>query len=226
MQLAEALLGGTFKIVRREMGGPDLGRNKHIVAPDPGRVQALADFAFVLIDLRGVDVAVTEPHRLLDQTGAGAPAQLPGPQPYRRNLCAVGLDGPHRRVLTRSRAIMSARDRDANIANRVFTRRSALDRKPMPQTPSLARGQSQRAARAQARAASACPAPNCGWSPRARRAERRIRAGSASPGGAGHAPQEMAPESLERRGPPRRRSTAARAGTHIRHEALRSARPL
>ena len=77
-QLGQALLGGTLEVVRREMGGPDLGRHEYLVAPDPRGAQALADLALVLIDLRGVDVAITEPQRLLDQTRAGSPAQLPG----------------------------------------------------------------------------------------------------------------------------------------------------
>jgi hypothetical protein len=68
MQLAQAFSGGALKIVRREMRGPDLGRHEHIVALDPGGAQAIADLAFVLVDLRGVDVAIAEPQRLLDQT--------------------------------------------------------------------------------------------------------------------------------------------------------------
>src|SRR5882672_5963761 len=91
-QLRQALLGGSLKIVWREMGGPDFGRHEHLIAPRSRSSQALADLAFVLIDLSGVDVAVTEPQRLLDQARAGSPAQFPGSQPDRRDFCAVGLN--------------------------------------------------------------------------------------------------------------------------------------
>jgi hypothetical protein len=43
MQLAEAVLGGAFEIVRGEMRGPDLGGDEHGVALDPGGTQAVAD---------------------------------------------------------------------------------------------------------------------------------------------------------------------------------------
>jgi hypothetical protein len=73
-QLCEALLGRSLKIVRREMSGPDLGRHEHLVAPDPRSAQPVADLAFVLIGLCGVDVAITKLQRLLDQACAGSPA--------------------------------------------------------------------------------------------------------------------------------------------------------
>ena len=60
-----------------------------------GGAHAFADLAFVLVDLRGVDVAIAELDRLLDQAGAGASAQLPGAEPDRGNFCAVGLDELH-----------------------------------------------------------------------------------------------------------------------------------
>ena len=74
------------------MGGPDFGRHEHLIAPRTRSTQALADLTFVLIDLSGVDVAITEPQRLLDQACAGSPAQFPGPQPDRGDFCAVGLN--------------------------------------------------------------------------------------------------------------------------------------
>src|SRR5665213_3131572 len=109
MQLAEAVLGGAFEIVRREMRGPDLGGHEHVVALDSGGAQAVADIAFVLVDLRGVDVAIAEPQRLLDQTGAGAPAQFLGTEPDRGNDSAVGLDDElHGRILERSSPVCPA----------------------------------------------------------------------------------------------------------------------
>ena len=62
---------------------------------DARSAQALADLAFVLVDLRGVDVAIAELDRLLDQPRAGSPAQLPGAEPDRRDFCAIGFDELH-----------------------------------------------------------------------------------------------------------------------------------
>src|SRR4029078_7522828 len=86
-------------------------REKYLVAPDAGGAQAVADLPLVLIDLRGVDVAIAEPQPLLDQRRAdadaqrplhqprpGSSAQFPGAEPDRRDLCAVGLDEIHREV--------------------------------------------------------------------------------------------------------------------------------
>lgn len=39
-------------------GGPHLRGHEHIVAPDAGSAQAIADLAFVLINLGGVDMAI------------------------------------------------------------------------------------------------------------------------------------------------------------------------
>src|SRR5471030_1579570 len=77
------------------MGGPDLGGDEHLVAADPRGAQAFADLAFVLIDLRGVDVAIAELERLLDQARAGSPAQLPGTEPDRGDFGAVGFNELH-----------------------------------------------------------------------------------------------------------------------------------
>src|SRR5260370_6627549 len=91
-QLCQALLCRSFEIIWRKMGGPDFGRDEHIVAPDPRSAQALADFAFVLIGLRGVDVAVAEPQRPLDNTCARSPTPPPRAPPPPRDFCPVGLD--------------------------------------------------------------------------------------------------------------------------------------
>jgi hypothetical protein len=92
MQSGEALLDRSLEIVRREMIGPDFRGDKDLVALDAGSPQALTDLALVLIDLRGIDMAVTEPDRLLDQARAGPPAQLPGAEPDRGNFGAMGFD--------------------------------------------------------------------------------------------------------------------------------------
>src|SRR5882724_4511744 len=112
-QPRQALLGGSLEIVRFEMGGPDLGRQKDFVAPDAGSTDGLADLTFVLIHLRGVDVTIAEPQRLFDQARAGPPAQFPGAQPDRWNFGAIGLDEVHQGY-SRSRPIMVRRYSDAN----------------------------------------------------------------------------------------------------------------
>src|ERR1700709_1877612 len=99
------------------MRGPDLGGHEHLVAFDAGRAQAVPDLAFIVIDLRGVDVAIAELYRLLDQTRAGSTAQFPGAQPDRGNLGAIGLDELHRGYPDKPDVIMSRRDRAANIAS-------------------------------------------------------------------------------------------------------------
>ena len=80
-QPGQAFLGGSFEIVRREMGGPDLGGDEHVVAPDAGGAQSLADLAFVLIDLRGVDVAIAEFHACSTRRAQVRPrsSQVPSP---------------------------------------------------------------------------------------------------------------------------------------------------
>lgn len=81
--------------VRREMIGPDFGGEEDLVAADAGSAHAVADLALVVIDLGGVDVAIAEPQRLLDHARAEPPIQLPGPEPDRRDPCAIGFDEQH-----------------------------------------------------------------------------------------------------------------------------------
>ena len=57
-------LGRPLEIMGREMRGPDLGGDEHLDRASRRGAQALADLAFVLVDLRGVDVAIAEPQRL------------------------------------------------------------------------------------------------------------------------------------------------------------------
>ena len=98
MPLVQALLGRALKIVRGEMGGPDLGGHEDIVALDPRGAQCIADLAFVLVNLRVVNVTIAEPDGLLDHARAGTPAQFPSAQSGRGNGCAVGFDKQHRRI--------------------------------------------------------------------------------------------------------------------------------
>jgi hypothetical protein len=102
-QLLEAFLDGPLQIIWREVRSPDLGRDKNIVTIDTGRAQAFADFAFVLVHLRGIDMAIAEPERLLDETRAGSAAKLPCAKSDGRNARAIGLNELHRNLLRRAR---------------------------------------------------------------------------------------------------------------------------
>ena len=55
----------------------------------------LADLALVVVHLGGIDVAVSEPQRLLDDARTSAPAQLPGAQTHERNARTFHLDEVH-----------------------------------------------------------------------------------------------------------------------------------
>src|SRR3984885_6793387 len=121
------------------MRGPDLGGHEHIIAFDAGRAQAFTDLAFVVIDLGSVDVAIAELYRLLDQTRASSSAQFPGAQPDGGNVGAVGLDELHRGYSVKPDAIMSRRDRAANIASSDELKPARRREKGL-QTPSLAHG--------------------------------------------------------------------------------------
>lgn len=73
-QSHQAFLGRTLQIVGSEMRGPDLGGEEDLIALHARGTQALADLAFVLVHLRGVDVAIAEPDRLLDEPRTDASA--------------------------------------------------------------------------------------------------------------------------------------------------------
>ena len=92
-QLHQAVLGGAHELARRKMRRPDLGGDEHLVARHAGGAQPLAHLALVVVHLRGVDVAVAEPQRLLDHARAGASAQIPGAETDERDAGAFGFDG-------------------------------------------------------------------------------------------------------------------------------------
>src|SRR6188472_65875 len=87
---------GPLQIIWREVRSPDLGRHKNIVTIDTGRAQAFAGFALVLIHLRYVDMAVTEPERLLHETRAGPAAKLPCAQSDCWSARTIGFNELHR----------------------------------------------------------------------------------------------------------------------------------
>src|SRR5438445_747470 len=141
-QPGQAVLGRSLEIIRRKMGGPDLGRDEHIVASHSRSAQALANLAFVLIDLRGVDVAVAEPQRLLDQTRAGSPPQLPGAEPDRGNFGAVGLDELHCTYSDKPSSLCRADVALPTLPKASSAFRSQVSRARERQTPSRAHGKS------------------------------------------------------------------------------------
>ena len=80
----QAIARRALELARREMARPDFRGHEHLVALGARGAKTLADLALVLVDLGGIDVAIAEPQRLLDQARAGSPAQLPGAEPEQR----------------------------------------------------------------------------------------------------------------------------------------------
>src|SRR5262249_35824859 len=95
-----ARLGRTLEVARGKVRRPNLRGDEHLIAFYAGGAQPLPHFAFVVIKLGGIDVAVAAPQRLLDDPHAATPAQLPGAEADERNAGAmrfdhVGCNGHH-----------------------------------------------------------------------------------------------------------------------------------
>src|SRR5262245_2708320 len=74
----QACLRRALEIARRIVRRPYLGGDEDFLARDARGAQPLPYFAFVVVKLGGIDVAVAEPQRLLDDACTGAPTQFPG----------------------------------------------------------------------------------------------------------------------------------------------------
>src|SRR6185437_6644728 len=96
-QLRETLLDRTFEIARRQQRRLYLGGDHHLVAL-AGGAHALAHFPLIIVHLRGVDVAVADADRLLDQPRAIASAQRPGAETDQRNFKYLGPGRRHQGV--------------------------------------------------------------------------------------------------------------------------------
>jgi len=92
----QAVARGALKLARSEMRRPDFRGQKHFAALDVGGIETLPDFALVVVDFRGVDVAIAEPQGLFDHSRTGAAAQFPGAEPDEWKLGAVGVDAGDR----------------------------------------------------------------------------------------------------------------------------------
>ena len=90
-QLRQTFLHRAFEIVRRQQRRLHLGGDHHLGALARG-AHALAHFGLVAVHLRGVDVAIADADRLLDQPRAVAPAQRPGAEANDRDLESLGLN--------------------------------------------------------------------------------------------------------------------------------------
>ncbi len=77
--------GRALELARRQQGRRHLGGDEDLVA-HAGGAHALAHRAFVVVHLRGVDVAVAERHRLLDQPRAFRPRSVQVPSHDRIRL--------------------------------------------------------------------------------------------------------------------------------------------
>ena len=67
-----------LEIARGKVRRPYLGGDEDFLARDARGAQPLPHFALVVVHFGGIDVAVAEPQRLLDDARTDAPAQFPG----------------------------------------------------------------------------------------------------------------------------------------------------
>ena len=95
-KLRQAFARRALEFTRRKMARPDFRGHEHVVALDAGSAQALAYFALVFVDFRGVDVPIAEPQRLLDHPRADPAAQFPGAEPKQAGCARLW---PRQRVL-------------------------------------------------------------------------------------------------------------------------------
>ena len=95
LHLGEALLERAREIRRRMIGRPDLGGDESFVARQAGGAQAFGDLGFVLVGLRGVEMAIADLHRFLRQAHAIGAAQFPGAEPDGRHMHAGGFNEFH-----------------------------------------------------------------------------------------------------------------------------------
>jgi hypothetical protein len=109
------------------MGGPDLGRHEYLVASNLRGAQTFSDLALVLIDLRGVDVAIPEAKRLLDQTRQARPRSSQVPNPIAGILAPLASTNCMLEVPEQIEPIMSRRRGAANNAARRQTRAKAAN---------------------------------------------------------------------------------------------------
>ncbi len=91
----KTFLGRAQEIVGREMRRPDFGRHEDVGTAGTGGANALSHLALILIDLRGINVAITEAKRLFNEPCTGSPAQLPGTESDSRNARAARFNDFH-----------------------------------------------------------------------------------------------------------------------------------
>ncbi len=91
----QALLRGTAKIRRADVGPPHLGRHEDRIAGHAGGAQALADFPFVGIHGRGIEMAIAGFERCADETDALFALEGPGAEPDGGDLGAICFDDLH-----------------------------------------------------------------------------------------------------------------------------------
>src|SRR5258708_36531804 len=118
------------------MRRPDFGAHEHFVAPDSGGPDSVAHLALVLVNLRGVDVAIAKLERLLHQACAGSSEQLPRAKPDRRDFCAASLNELHHGL---SRKLAKGK-REKHVRLHYVPRRSRcqscwLGMEPLEQSP-------------------------------------------------------------------------------------------
>src|SRR5262249_5887662 len=121
----EAVTRRLVQFARGKMRRPDFGDDKDLVASEAGGAQPLPHFAFVVVHLGGIDGTIAKPQCLRDDVGAGAAAQVPGPEPNERNARAMRFDRlVHRGTLVSCGQCPSASLRKTfrNMARRAVSR--------------------------------------------------------------------------------------------------------
>ena len=99
---------------------------KTLLRRDAGRAQPFADFALVAVHFRRVDMAITEPQRLLDHPGAGAAAQIPGAEADRRNAGAARYHDRYVHDFRPDKRISLQRNRALKAFTKELERRALL----------------------------------------------------------------------------------------------------
>src|SRR5215468_2549863 len=100
-ELLEALVNRALEVDGAELVPPDLRREEHVLALDPGGAQALSHFALIAVHLRGVEMAPARLERGADDVDAQRLFQGHSSEPDRRNAGAVRLHVLHRCFLRR-----------------------------------------------------------------------------------------------------------------------------
>jgi len=95
----EALVDRTLEVARREPIEPDLCGEEDVLALEPRGAHAFADLALIAVHLCGIEMAITEMQRRLDQFDAEIFLERQGAEAGDGNARAVTFDDLHAEFL-------------------------------------------------------------------------------------------------------------------------------